>query len=137
MALVPPLSPPRFTQVPCPQVQVARDTLYFLILHPLRPFFVLSTVRLQQCHLSPIVCLLEVYSLRTECRPMPCCPWFPVQRPEYEGLPLHPHPNQVLSAAQVGGQTFILRDAGQETRGSMALAGIQSEGCRLPINMLV
>ena len=27
--------------------------------------------------------------------------------------PLHPHPNQVLPAAQVGGGTFIRRDTGQ------------------------
>ena len=46
--------------------------------------------------------------------------------------PLHPHPNQVLPAAQVGGQTFILWDAGQETRGSMASTGSQLESCILP-----
>ena len=46
--------------------------------------------------------------------------------------PLQPHPNQVLPAAQVRGQTFILRDSGQETRGSMTSAGCQSVGCRLP-----
>ena len=53
-------------------------------------------------------------------------------RGEPSPTPLHPHPNQVLPAAQVGGQTFILRDAGQDNRGSMASSGIQSEGCRLP-----
>ena len=48
-------------------------------------------------------------------------------------MPLHPHPNQVLPAAQVGGKTFILRDVGQETCDSMESAGSQSEGCRLPM----
>ena len=46
--------------------------------------------------------------------------------------PLHPHSNQVLPAAQVGGGNFILWDSGKETRGSMTSSGRQLEGCRLP-----
>ena len=48
-------------------------------------------------------------------------------RGEPSPTPLHPHPNQLLPAAHVGGETFILRDARQETRGSMTSAGSQSE----------
>ena len=40
----------------------------------------------------------------------------------------HPHPSQVPPAAQVGGANHQHREAGQTTRGSMALAASQSYG---------
>ena len=104
MALFPPLPPPRFIRVPCPPRHIARTySLSLPLLTPIRPFLVYLTVHLQQSRLSPVICPSEVFSLPTDFRTMPCCPWFPVQRTEVWRF--NPQPVRlVVLGSGVGGE---------------------------------